>query len=153
MKLKKLVSVVIVSKDRKKDILECLDSYFKSSYKNIEVIVVDNASRPPLVTWLPKKYPKVKLITNHVNLGAAKGRNKGLELATGDFVLFSDDDAYADKDMIKHLVEVFEKRKDAGIVTPLLYDKQKKDMLQGAGHDIDLLTCRIKAWGVKEKDR
>ncbi|MEK7616868.1 MAG: glycosyltransferase [Patescibacteria group bacterium] len=153
MQNQKLVSVVIVSKDRKKDLIECLDSYFKSSYKKIEVIVVDNASRPPLLTWLPKKYPKVKLVTSHVNLGAAEGRNKGLELATGDFVLFADDDSYAEVDMIKQLVEAFEKRKDAGIIAPLLYDKQKKNMLQGAGHDIDLLTGRVNAWGVREEDR
>lgn len=153
MQSKKLVSVVIVSRDRKKDLVECLESYLKSSYKNIEIILVDNGSRPPLLTWISKKYPKVKLITSDVNLGAAEGRNRGLEVSTGEYVLFTDDDAYAGGDMVKHLVEAFEKRKDAGIIAPLLYDKQKKNMLQGAGHDIDLLTGRIKAWGVKEKDR
>ena len=93
-------------------------------------------------------------------LGAAEGRNRGLEASLGEYVLFTDDDAYADKDMIHYLVEAFEKNeqsspagKDAGIIAPLLYDKQKKNMLQGAGHDIDLTTGRIKAWGVKELDR
>lgn len=153
MQNQKLVSVVIVSKDRKKDLKECLDSYFKSSYKNIEIILVDNGSRPPLLTWIPKKYPKVKLITSDVNLGAAEGRNRGLEASLGEYVLFTDDDAYADIDMVKNLVEAFEKNKDAGIIAPLLYDKQKKNMLQGAGHNIDLLTGRVNAWGVRELDK
>lgn len=148
----KKVSVVIVSKDRKKDLIECLNSYFKSSYKNLEVIVVDNASRPPLLTWIPKKYRKVKLITSDVNLGAAEGRNKGLDVASGDYIIFTDDDAYCDTNMVKYLVEAFEQKKDAGIIQPLVYDKQKKNMLQGAGHDINLLTGRIWASGVKEKD-
>src|SRR3989338_3696770 len=130
---KNLVSVVIVTKDRKKDLTQCVDSYLKSSYKKLEIIVVDNASKPPLLTWFPKKYPQVVLITNHVNLGAAEGRNKGLEASKGDFIQFSDDDAYAEADMVKFLVEAFESKVDAGIIQPLLYDKQKKNPLQGAG--------------------
>lgn len=148
-----LVSVVIVSKDRKKDLIECLDSYLKSSYKRIEIIVVDNASNPPLLLWLPKKYPSVKLITSDTNLGAAEGRNKGLDYSEGEYIVFTDDDAKADKDMIRFLIEAFQKEKNAGIIQPLVYDKQKKNMLQGAGHDIDLTTGRIRAWGVKEIDK
>lgn len=153
MKKEKLVSIIIVTKDRKKELLECLDSYLASSYKNLEIIIVDNASRPPVLTWLPKKYKKIKLITNDINLGAAEGRNRGLESSFGDYVIFTDDDAYADKDMVKELVWVFEHNKKAGIVQPLVYDKQKKNMFQGAGHDINLTTGRVKAWGVSEIDR
>lgn len=152
MKKNDLVSVVIVTKDRRKDLLECIQSYLRSSYKRLEIIVIDNASREPLISWLPKKYPLVKLIASKTNLGAAEGRNKGLSYAKGKYVLFTDDDAYAEVDMVKYLVEAFKLKQQAGIVQPLVYDKQQKDMLQGAGHDIDLLTGRIKAWGVREKD-
>lgn len=148
----KLVSVVIVSKDRKKDLVECIDSYLKSSYKSLEIIVVDNASVPSLDSWLPKKYPTVKLITSKTNLGAAEGRNRGLEASLGSYIVFTDDDAYADKDMVRYLVEAFKMKKEAGIIQPLVYDKQKPTMLQGAGHDIDLTTGRINASGVKEED-
>lgn len=150
--VKDLVSVVIVSKDRKKDLIECVNSYLKSSYINLEIIVVDNASKPPLLSWLPIKYPVVKLITNHTNLGAAEGRNRGLEKSTGEYIIFTDDDAWADKDMIKNLLEAFKEKNDAGIVQPLVYDKQKPKMLQGAGYDIDLTTGRILAQGVREED-
>lgn len=152
MKKDKLVSVVIVSKDRKKDLIECIGSFLKQSYEPLEIIVVDNGSKPHIVTWFPKRFKDVKLVTVQENIGAAGGRNRGLENSNGDYILFSDDDAAADKDMVKELVWAFENTKDVGIVQPLVYDKQKKNMLQGAGHDIDLLTGRIKAWGVKEKD-
>ena len=150
--INKLVSIVVVSKDRKKDLVECLDSYKNQSYKHVEIIVVDNASRPPLLTWLPKRFEGTRLVTSDVNLGAAEGRNRGLAEANGEYILFTDDDAYADKDMVKYLVGAFEEKKKAGIIQPLVYDKQKKNYLQGAGHDINLLTGRIKAWGVQEKD-
>lgn len=149
----KLVSVIIVTKDRKKDLIECIDSYLNSTYKNLEIIVVDNGSKPPLLTWLPKKYPAVKLITSEFNIGAAAGRNLGLQHAEGEYVLFTDDDATADKNMVEFLVWVFQNENNTGIVQPLVYDKQKRKMLQGAGHDIDLTTGRIRASGVKEEDK
>lgn len=148
-----LVSVVIVTRDRKKDLIDCVNSYLKSSYEPIEIIVVDNASKPPLITWFPKKYKEVKVITSEFNVGAAAGRNIGLKEAKGEYILFTDDDAVCEKDMVAHLVEVFERNPGAGIVQPLVYDKDRKNILQGAGHDINPLTGRIKAWGVKEKDR
>lgn len=148
-----LVSVVIVTKDRKKDLRECLVSYLKSSYTKIEIIIVDNGSKPSLTSWLVLKNPKVRIFTSESNVGAAGGRNIGLSQARGEYILFTDDDAVAEKEMISHLVHIFNEQKDAGIVQPLVYDKNKKNMLQGAGHDIDLTTGRIKAWGVRELDQ
>lgn len=147
-----LVSVVIVTKDRKKDLMDCVNSYLKSSYQPLEIIVVDNGSNPPLATWFTKKYPSVKLITSEFNIGAAAGRNLGLKDAKGDYIQFSDDDAYAERGMVKNLVSVFKDNPQAGIVQPLVYDKQKKNYLQGAGHDINLTTGLIWASGVKVKD-
>lgn len=150
---KSLVSVVVVTKDRKKDLIECLESFRKSSYKPSEIIVVDNNSKPSVESWLPQKYSTIKLITLDSNVGAAEGRNIGFNEAKGEYILFIDDDAYVDRNAVGYLVSVFEEKKGAGIVQPLVYDKQKKNELQGAGHDINLATGRIRAWGVKEKDR
>ena len=148
----KLVSVVIVTRNRKKDLIECINSYLESTYKKIEIIVVDNNSSVPVSNWLQKKFPTVNLLTSSKNLGAAGGRNLGLSHAEGEYILFTDDDAYADKGMVKNLVWVFEKDKNAGIVQPLIYDKDNENILQGAGHDINLMTGRIKAWGARELD-
>lgn len=148
----KLVSVVIVSKDRRKDLTSCVDYFLKSSYKPLEIIVVDNGSKPPIAAWFKKKYPSVKLIISEFNIGAAAGRNVGFRQALGEYILFSDDDAYPDKDMVLNLVKVFEENQNAGIVQPLVYDREKKQMLQGAGHDINLTTGRIWAAGVQVKD-
>jgi len=153
MKKNKLVSIVIVTRNRKKELLDCLTSCIKSSYSPLEIVVVDNASKPHIATWLPNELQKkIKLITSHINTGAAEGRNIGLKNTTGEYILFMDDDAVADKEMVTKLLEVFEKKKKAGIVQPLVYDKKKPTMLQGAGHDINLLTGRITAWGVREEN-
>lgn len=152
MSKNKLVSIVIVTKDRKKELIECLDSYKRSTYEPIEIIIVDNASLEPVKKRLLKQYPVSIIITNAQNTGAAEGRNQGLRVAKGEYILFSDDDAVADRDMIKQLVTVFEKNKKAGIVQPLIYDKQNPQLLQGAGHDINITNGRIRAWGAGEID-
>ncbi len=151
-KEKKLVSVVIVTRNRKKDLTACLNSYIKSSYKNIEIIVLDNASTTPVLSWLPKKYKDIKIISAVKNIGAAEGRNKGFSKSSGYYIVFSDDDAVADALMIEKLVSVFENHNNVGIVQPLIYEKNKEKILQGAGYNINLTTGRITAWGVREKD-
>jgi len=143
----KLVSVVIVTHNRKEELRECVNSFLHSSYRNLEIIVVDNASSERVDEYLPRS-KKVKLIRSRTNLGAAGGRNLGLLNSKGEFVLFSDDDAIADKKMISKLLWVFERKKEAGIVQPVIFDRNNKTAFQGAGHDINLLTGRIKPYGI-----
>lgn len=152
MKNQKPVSAIVVTRDRKEDLLECVGSLQNSSYKLSEIIVVDNASKIPVATYLRKRYPKVKVIRNSTNMGVAAGRNIGIINSKDDYFLFIDDDARADKDMVRYLMEVFEEKKRAGIVQPKVYDKQRPNILQGAGHGINFLTGRVYAWGVMEED-
>jgi GT2 family glycosyltransferase len=62
----------------------------------MEIIVVDNCSTPP-IDDLVEAYPDVLLIKNPENLGAV-GRNAGLKVATGDFIVSLDDDVYGISD-------------------------------------------------------
>lgn len=147
-----LVSAIIVTRNRKQDVIYCINSLKKSDYKNLEIIVVDNDSDEPIEKWFKKKFPDVKLILSNKNLGGAGGRNLGLKYAKGNFYLFMDDDAIAGKKMIISLVKILKNEKSAGVVQPIIYDKERRNLLDGAGHDINLLTGRIKAWGAKEED-
>ncbi len=148
----KLVSVIIVTRNRKKDLIDCVQSLIDSKYSPIEIIVIDNASDKPLKTWFVKKFPRVILYSSKENLGAAQGRNEGIKLAKGEFLLFMDDDGVADKKMISELVKTLELKKKFGIAQPKIYDKDIDNLLQGAGHEINLLTGRITGWGVREFD-
>ena len=144
----KLVSVIIVTKDRGNQLIECIDSFINNSYKPLEIIVVDNASNVPVEKMLKIKYKNIILVRNDENKGAAEGRNIGISAAKGKYLLFSDDDAVASVNMVSELVNVFKKYENVGIVQPLIYDKHNKKLFQGAGHDIDLLTGRIKPFGI-----
>ena len=74
-----LVSVVILTWERKEDVLAAVRSVYAQDYKNVEVIVVDNASTDGTVTALRSAFPAIKIIVQERNVGAAAGRNPGSE--------------------------------------------------------------------------
>ncbi|HEX7042067.1 MAG TPA: glycosyltransferase family 2 protein [Patescibacteria group bacterium] len=150
--MREKISAIIVTRDRRKELDECISSLYKSSLKPFEVIVVDNHSETPVSSWLKKKFPKVKIFRTDKNVGAAAGRNIGIVNAKGDYYLFMDDDAYAHKDMIEYMMEVFKKRNNAGVVQPKVMDKDRKNLVQGAGHRMNMLTGMARAWGLMEPD-
>lgn len=150
--MKKLVSVVVVTKDRQQDLLRCLKSISLSTYKPVELIVVDNGSKRSEEDLVKKLYPQSKFKRSEQNIGAAAGRNLGIELAKGDYLLFVDDDAFVDKEMIAELVKILETEREVGIVQPKIYEFEKKDVLQGLGCDVNLITGMVSSKGIREKD-
>lgn len=149
---KKLVSVVIVTKDRPKEALKAVTSIYKQTYKPIEVVLVDNGSLNRVNNLIKKKYQKTSVLSTSINRGAAGGRNLGLLNTRGEFVFFMDDDAFADKHTISQLVKVAKQDPKIGIVAPKIYYADKKNVIQGIGHNISLLTGRIIGIGVVEQD-
>lgn len=152
-KERKLVSVIIVTRKRRKELTKCLLSLQASNYKYIEIIVIDNGDHPPIHLWLKKIFKKVKIIRSHKNIGAAGGRNLGSKYAKGEYLLFIDDDAEVDKEMVSELVKLLDYGKRIGIVQPKIYDMEKRNILQGLGCDVNLFTGRVSAVGIREEDK
>ena len=151
--MKEKISAIIVTMNRKEELIECIDSLVESKCNFFEIIVVDNGSIVPTSRFLKRKYPKLKIIRSEENVGAAAGRNIGIKNAKGNYYFFMDDDARIDKNAICEMLKLFKFKKSIGIVQPKVYDKDKPDILQGVGHTINLLTGRAKAWGVIEEDK
>lgn len=151
-RVKYKISVVVVTRNRVDELYECLDSIFYQTHLPYEVIVIDNFSDSNLNLQVLKKYPTVKLIRSYINLGGAGGRNLGFVNSSGDYILFMDDDATADKDLIKELLKGFGKNQKVGIVQPKIYSKENRNKIQGIGHGINLKTGRVYGIGVGEED-
>lgn len=125
----------------------------KNSYSAIEIIVVDNASSEnPVPAW-EKKYPGVKFIRSEQNLGFAGGNNLGVEVATGDYLFFVNNDTIFTKNLIQTLVQTLEQHPQVGMVSPKILYYDQPDMLQYAGYtDINYLTARNACIGQYETD-
>ena len=148
------ISVVIPTFNKRKELIEAVRSILQQTYKVAEIIVVDNASTDDTLKYLNQlaaKNKQIKIVKNKENTGVTGGRNKGIEYAKGDCILFFDHDMVADKTMIAELVFCLEKEKSAGIITPKIYFWDKKDVIWSAGTDINLTTGQTIFYGGKDK--
>jgi len=91
MKTDPVVSVIIPTFNRSHLLGKTLDSVLSQSFKDFEVIVVDDASTDETQSLL-SRYPTLKTIVLDVNQGVSYARNRGIELAKGRYVCFLDSD-------------------------------------------------------------
>lgn len=112
------VSIIIPCFNVQDYILECLDTVFAQSYKNIEVICVDNNSTDNTIKVLEeanKKYLTLK-VEKELKPGAPAARNKGLSIATGEWIQFLDADDLLLPMKIEHQVNLINKSKDVPFI-------------------------------------
>ncbi len=124
-----LVSIVIPTHNRKKMLGRLLKSIFKSTYKNLEVIVIDDASSDGTYEFVKEKFKRAKIFKNKKNLFTAGSRNVGLKVSKGKYIFFIDDDNYLDKNSIKFLVAEMEKDDLIGEIGPVNYNFNKKNKI------------------------
>jgi GT2 family glycosyltransferase len=116
-----LVTVNILSFNRKDELRNTLTKVYEQDYKNIEVIVVDNASSDGSTEMVKKEFPSVQFIQMEKNIGIA-GWNEGFKVAKGEYVLVLDDDSYPDSKTIKKGIEVISRDKEIAIIAFNVYD-------------------------------
>lgn len=86
---------------------ECINSLLNQTYKNFEIILVDDGSNDDsgmICDDYDSKYNNIKVV-HQENAGLPAARNAGLKVATGEYIGFIDSDDYIDKDMYRILVE------------------------------------------------
>ncbi|MFA6597903.1 MAG: glycosyltransferase family 2 protein [Ignavibacteriaceae bacterium] len=110
-----LVTVNILSFNRKDELRNTLTKVYEQDYKNIEVIVVDNASSDGSPEMVINEFPTVILIRMQKNIGIA-GWNEGFKIAKGEYVLVLDDDAYPDYNTIQTGIIIAKGEERIGIV-------------------------------------
>lgn len=115
--MKDKVSVIVPCYKCENYITECVDSVLASSYKNVEIIVVNDGS-PDNVLNVLEKYKKSSIIKiiNQDNQGLSAARNNGIKKATGKYILPLDSDDKIAPDYIEKAIAEFERNPNLGIV-------------------------------------
>lgn len=106
-----LVSVIVPTYNVDEYIKQCIDSLLDQTYKNIEVICVDDGSSDntiPILKFIQEKDDRLKLIQQE-HAGVSAARNKGLDAARGKYISFVDSDDFIQWNSYEILVSVAEK--------------------------------------------
>ena len=151
--MNKKVSVIIPVYNAEKYLDRSIKSVLNQSYDNLEIIIVDDSSTDnskDIIKKYASKDSRIMPIYSEVNQGVSKARNIGLNIFSGDYLIFMDADDYITKDAIKILMEKCNKY-DADIVdsyhlvisnnkTFLEAKPLKEDLVMGDKSNIDMLT-------------
>ena len=122
-------SIIIPAYNCENYISKCLESIFNQSYKNFEVIVVDDCSTDKTFEIL-KKYTNIKLLSTPVNSRQGTARNIGLDVCTGDYILFVDsDDSLYDNTVLDKIANLINTQNMPDIVYLGIKMYGKRDLL------------------------
>lgn len=113
---KRLISVLIVTYNSAMYIRGCLDSIYNQTYKNFEIVVVDNASKDETVSIVKSGYPAVKLLDEKSNLHFCKANNFGLCECGGEFIYVMNADVVLKDTAIQHMLDCIDMSEHVGIV-------------------------------------
>jgi len=132
--MNKLISIIIVNYNGKKWLKRCLDSLAGQTYKNFEIILVDNASADESVEFVKNNYAEVAVVRSEKNLGFAGGNNLGLQKAKGKYILLLNNDTWAPKEYLEKFVKAFQEFPQAASIQSkmILMDNREKLDLCGS---------------------
>ncbi|MDF2841818.1 MAG: glycosyl transferase [Herbinix sp.] len=124
-----MISVIVPVYNGSKYLEICIDSIINQSYKDIEIILIDDCSKDnslEICRYYEQQDERIKIITNNITYGTSKARNKGINAAKGEFLVFIDDDDFIDEYFIE-----------------TLYKKQQY-------YNADIIQCYFKSFENKE---
>lgn len=128
-----LVSIIIANWNGRRYLEKCLDSVYLQTYKNIEVIVVDNNSQDDSVDFIMRRFSDVRLVRNNKNHGFAKANNIGIRLSKGEYIATINNDTEAEPEWIRSLVEAIKKDPGIGMCASKVLLFNHRNLIDSAG--------------------
>ena len=151
-----MIGVVVLSYNKRVQLLEGLASLERAEYPDLVVVVVDNASSDGSAEAARTRFRHFTVVSNTGNLGAAGGRNAGWRhlrrLADCDIVVFLDDDSEVTTSYFRRIAECFSANPWAGVVAGKALTGPASGVIMSAGIRVNLYTGNIGDIGTGEKD-
>lgn len=131
-----LVSVLMPCYNAEKFLHEAIDSIVNQSYKNIEILLIDDGSSDQtaqIIKDYAERDKRICFISNNVNLGLIRTLNLGIEKASGEFIARMDADDISELSRVEKIVEVFNRNPELDVVSAGYYylsdDGKKKRII------------------------
>ncbi|WP_026652313.1 glycosyltransferase family 2 protein [Butyrivibrio proteoclasticus] len=124
------VTVVIPNYNGKVFLNDCLKSLRKQTFKDFDIIMVDNGSSDDSISFVKKNYEEVQVMDLHENTGFAHAVNEGIKASSGEFVFLLNNDTICDERAIEALYKAMNSKK-------MLFSAQAKMLQVKEPHNID----------------
>ncbi len=128
------VSVIIPNYNGKKYLRDCLDAMECQSFRDFEVLLIDNGSDDGSGDLIRKEYPWVRLISLRENTGFCGAVNQGIRNSASPFVILLNNDTVADKNFIKELLKAIEDKPQAFSCQAKLLKMKEQDKMDDGGN-------------------
>ena len=126
-------SIIIVSWNALNHLQTFLPSVAASAYSSFEIILADNASTDGSKAWVRERYPEVKIVTFDKNYGYCGGNNRAVPYASGDILIFLNNDVKVDPDWLNPLAELFSANPDVAAAQPKMRSYEQPAYFEYAG--------------------
>ena len=145
------VSIITVNYNGLEDTCALIESI--PFNENMEVIVVDNASKDQEADIIVQRYPQVKIIKSERNLGFAGGNNLGIQAAQGNYLFLVNNDTVFKDFNVQTLIDRMKPSSEIGIVCPKIRFTWSNNPIQFTGYTpLSKVTVRNRAIGFGEDD-
>lgn len=145
------ISIIIVNYNGLKDTCALIESI--PFYENMEVIVIDNASKQDEASIIAQHYPYAKTIRTKKNLGFAGGNNVGIKEAKGKYLFLINNDTVFKEFNVDSLINRLESSPNIGIVCPKIRFAWSLNPIQFTGYtSLSKITVRNQSIGFGEED-
>jgi GT2 family glycosyltransferase len=115
------ISVVLLNYNTRDMLAACIDSLLENGEGlELELIVVDNASRDGSAEMVRERFPAALLVENSENTGSARGTNMGIEISSAPFVLILNPDTLIKEEALELMLGYLKSHPDVGLVGPRL---------------------------------
>ncbi len=129
----KAISVIIANLDGERYLPDCLRSLAGQTFRDFEVIVVDNGSTDGSLDLLKKDFPWVKVIALETNTGFARANNIGFERSSSEYVATINNDTIAAPGWLQALYEAAESDRSIGMVASKIFLGREGSVIDSAG--------------------
>lgn len=133
-----LAASVIIPNWNGKHLLEvCLKSLQKQTFKDFEIVLVDNGSTDGSSDYIEKNFPNVKLVVLDKNYGFAAAVNKGIKASVGRYIILLNNDTEVDKDCLKYLIDSVKRKTEFSLFAAKMLNFYNREIIDSAGDYID----------------
>lgn len=120
---------------------------YQQTFKDFEIVVVDNASKDGSLKFIKKNYPNAKLVSLNKNYGFSKAVNEGIKTSYSDYIVLLNNDTEVERNWLKNLVYCIESDKGIFSCCSKMIRYHEKEKIDDAGDEYTIL-----GWAFKRGD-